>query len=92
MPGTHNLGAPIVVHGKRLTLRSDGAVLDANSRSRHFVVQKLGTLKLKGVVLQNGMGKVAGGAVLARLGTTVEMREVSIENCVAESVSNVDNG
>ena len=92
VPGTHNLGTPIVVHGKRLTLRSDGAVLDANGHSRHFVVQKLGTLELEGVVLQNGMGKVAGGAVLARLGTAVEIRNVSIDNCTAKSVSNVDNG
>ena len=92
VPGTHNLGTPIDVHGKCLTLRSDGAVLDANGHSRHFVVQKLGTLELEGVVLQNGVGKVAGGAVLARLGTTVEMRNVSIDNCVAKSVSSVDNG
>ena len=88
VPGTYNLGAPINVHGKRLTLRSNGAVLDANGHSRHFVVQTLGTLELEGVVLQNGVGKVSGGAVLARLGTEVRMRDVSIENCKAEPVSN----
>ena len=49
VPGTHYLGTPIVVHGKRLTLRSDGAVLDANGHSRHFVVQNNGTLELEGV-------------------------------------------
>ena len=90
VPGTHIIGTFVAVHGKRLTLRSDGAVLDANGRSRHFVVQNLGTLELEGVRLQNGAGKVVGGAVLARHGTAVEMRDVSIENCVA--VSNVDNG
>ena len=39
-PGTHLLGTTYVVHdGKRLTLRSDGAVLDAQGQTRHVLVQ-----------------------------------------------------
>ena len=39
-PGTHLLGTTFVVRdGKRLTLRSDGAVLDAQGQTRHVLVQ-----------------------------------------------------
>ena len=56
-PGTHLLCSTFLVSdGKRLTLRSDGAVLDAHEQTRHFLVQDNSVLELEGVRLLNGRG------------------------------------
>ena len=92
-PGTHLLGTTFVVRdGKRLTLRSDGAVLDAQGQTRHFLVQDEGVLELEGVRLINGRGVASGGAILARRSGTVRLREVEIENSTAISASGIDGG
>ena len=91
--GTHLLGTTFVVHdGKRLTLRSDGAVLDAQGQTRHFLVQDDGVLELEGVRLLNGRGTASGGAILARRSGTVRLREVKIETSTAVGTSGIDGG
>ena len=78
----HLLGRPFVVgDDRRLTLRSDGAVLDAQGFCRHFLVQDGGTLELEGVRLLNGRSTAAGGAILGRRGATVRLRNAEVENC-----------
>ena len=77
-PGTHLLGTSFVVsNGKQVTIRSDGAVLDAQERCRHFLVQDGGTLELEGTAgpgeltfslqvrreLHNFLGSLHGGAM-----------------------------
>ena len=78
--------------GKRLTLRSDGAVLDAQAQTRHFLVQDEGVLELEGVRLLNGRGTASGGAILVRRSGTVRLREVEIETSTAVGTSGIDGG
>ena len=90
-PGTHLLGTTFVLRdGKRLTLHSDGAVLDAQGQARHFLVQDEGVLELEGVRLLNGRGEGSGGAILARRSGIVRLREVEIENSTAISTGGFD--
>ena len=57
LPGTHTLHRPLLLHGKTLSLRSNGsAELDAAGNSRHFIVQEGGKLDLDGVRLGAGDG------------------------------------
>ena len=87
LPGTYRIGSPLVLHQKELRLRSDGATIDAERTCRHFLVQHGSTLELEGVTLLNGVGKVAGGAILARRGATLRLHDAAIDGCSAMNVS-----
>ena len=88
LPGTYATGGMIILDGRSLTLRGGGAAyLDAESTSRHFLVQGNGVLQLEGVHLINGNAKKAGGAILARGGANVTVRDATIDNCTATATS-----
>jgi predicted outer membrane repeat protein len=73
----------IHVEGKNVTVRCDGAILDAASNGRFFTVSQSGGLALDSAILRNGRAR-SGGAIFVDSGCTLSVINATLSNNTAD--------
>ena len=89
------LDEEIITLNKNLTIIGNGmsnTIIDASGNSRIFRVTTSSTVKIMGLTVQNGNAPSDGGGIRVRTGSSLTLRNVTIQNCIARGAGATNGG